>query len=168
MALLQAKLTPPRDPFFQSSASRSADPDVRWSARVHGYGTRIFAEVSTVSPTSTTVDELRDAVHSDVVHRSWFDEAAKALRRRARDEGRPWSEDATSSSSDGEELDDSYYGVDFEEWENRQGERPTDLTVGSTSAHARVGGEERIPDLYEIELKTTAPDSRNRNDTSSS
>ncbi|CAE6445371.1 unnamed protein product [Rhizoctonia solani] len=126
---LITSLTPPRNrnPFASLHDSESADPDTRHDAKMRTGHMKLYAQISPL-----TVPEMTCASVDWKSTRGCFDECVKASRYYDMCNGDLWTQASSTHTGERSEEDvsDSYYEDDFEEWEPQQ-ERGRSITLGT-------------------------------------
>ncbi|KAG8761841.1 hypothetical protein FRC11_012756 [Ceratobasidium sp. 423] len=137
-------LTPPRNPnpFASLHDSESSDPDTRHDAKMRTGYVKLYAQVSQLTLAETTCASV-DWKST----RGWFDECVKASRYYDMCNGDLWTQASDTQINEGSEEDvsDSYYEDDFEEWEPQQ-ERDRSITLRA----ALEGKDGRLADVFEV------------------
>ena len=110
------------------------------SMKSHNDDFPILARAAPLDPGSKTVDWTSE--------RGWFDEIVSMSKRRAKEDGWPWTgaTEDTEEEDEEEELSNSYRGADIADWDNRQQERDKTLTFAGLP-----------PSLPKPELDVTIP-----------
>jgi hypothetical protein len=112
-------------------AETSTDPDIRTDARMRKrLDYNVYAKLSPLQPNT-----LRQSLDGTTVDwgstRGWFDDLVKINKRRSADAGWRWTNtEREAQTEEVEELSNSYFELDIEEWDNRQQERDRSLTFG--------------------------------------